>query len=87
MDALLSAFGRASNSIVQKALVVDDDKLAPNLVSVPKLDRMGYTITFKNGEGIVSDNDGTIIMRAPLSSKVLYANYLPKITLCWPVRL
>jgi hypothetical protein len=30
------------------------------------------TITFKNGEGIVSDNDGTIITRAPLSSKDLY---------------
>ena len=72
VDATLPAFGRASNGIVQKALVVDDDKLAQNLVSVPKLDRMGYTITFKNGEGIVSDNSGTIITRAPLSSKDLY---------------
>ncbi len=33
---------------------------------------MGYTITFKNGEGIVLDDDGTIITRALLSSKDLY---------------
>ena len=72
MGALLPAFGRASNGIVQNALVVDDDKLAQNLVSVPKLDRMRYTITFKNGEDIVSDDNGTIITRAPLSSKDLY---------------
>ena len=64
VGALLPAFGRASNGIVQQALVVDDDKLAENLVSVPTLDRMGYTITFKNGEGIVSDDTGTIIHHA-----------------------
>ncbi len=59
-------------ALVQKALVVDDDKLAQNLVSLPMLDRMGYTITFKNGKGIVSDDNGTIITRAPLSWKDLY---------------
>jgi hypothetical protein len=41
VGALLSAFRRASNGILQNAFVVDDDKLAQTLVSVPKLDRMG----------------------------------------------
>ena len=47
--ATLEAFGRASKGIVKKALVVSDKKLAKNLVSIPKLDRLGYTTTFCNG--------------------------------------
>ena len=57
VDSTLPAFGRASNDILQKALVVDDDKLSDNLVSVPKLDLMGYTITFKNGEASLSSRN------------------------------
>ena len=42
MGSTLPAFGRASNGIVQRAIVVDDDKLVQNLVSVPKLEAGPY---------------------------------------------
>ena len=51
---------------------MSDEKLTLNLVSIPKLDREGYTTTFKNGEGVVTDSDGNVVTRAPLSSKDLY---------------
>jgi hypothetical protein len=68
----LSAFGKASEGLVRNALVVDDKHLTKNLVSIAKLDRAGYTTTFCNGEGIVTDSKGKIVTRAPLSNHDLY---------------
>jgi hypothetical protein len=67
--AVLPSFGKASHGRLRKALVVSDEKLTLNLVSIPKLDREGYTTTFKNGEGVVTDSDGNVVTRALHSSK------------------
>ena len=44
--ATMPSFAKASNGVVQDALVVEDNRLAKNLVSIPKLDRAGYTTIF-----------------------------------------
>ena len=38
------------------------------LVPIPSLDLAGYTITFANGEGVVTDPHGNVIARAPLKN-------------------
>jgi hypothetical protein len=54
-DTVISTLGRASSGLVKNALVVGEKALAKNLVSIPSLDRAGYTTTFANGEGVVTD--------------------------------
>ena len=44
--ASMQSHAKASNGVMQDALVVDDEKLTKNLVSIPKLDRAGYTTIF-----------------------------------------
>ena len=39
--ATMPSFGKASNGVMEDAFVVEDNKLAKNLVSIPKLDRAG----------------------------------------------
>ncbi len=36
------------------------------------LDRLGYTITFRGGVGNVSDENGNVVTRAPLTKHDLY---------------
>ena len=57
---------------MKNALVVGEKALAKNLVSIPSLDRAGYTTTFANGEGVVTDPHGNVIARAPLQNSNLY---------------
>ena len=70
--ATLESLGRASKGIVKKALVISDKKLAKNLASIPKLDRLGYTTTFCNGKGVVTDRQGNIVTSAQLTDDDLY---------------
>ena len=70
--ATMPSFAKASNGVVQDALVVEDNRLAKNLVSIPKLDRAGYTTIFSNGRGVVTDPQGNVIADAPLSENDLY---------------
>ena len=70
--ASIHARGRSSSGILEDFLVIGGNKLAKNLVSIPKLDRMGYTITFRNGKGVVTNAQGNIITSAPLSKHDLY---------------
>ena len=71
-DTVISTLGRASSGLVKNALVVGEKALAKNLVSIPSLDRAGYTTTFANGEGVVTDPHGNVIARAPLQNSNLY---------------
>jgi hypothetical protein len=57
---------------VKNALVIDDEDLMENLISIPKLDRAGCTITFGGGMGTVTDRDGKVVTQAPLSNRDLY---------------
>jgi len=68
----MHSHGKSSNGILQDSLVVGEGQLTKNLVSIPKLDLMGYTITFRGGKGVVTGGLGNIITSAPLSSKGLY---------------
>jgi hypothetical protein len=68
----MSSFGRVSRGILKDSHVVSDKLLTENLVSIPKLDRAGYTTTFGNGEAVVTDRDGNVIARAPLQKSDLY---------------
>jgi hypothetical protein len=68
----MQSHAKASNGVMQDALVVDDEKLTKNLVSIPKLDRAGYTTIFSNGRGVVTDRQGNVIADAPLSDNDLY---------------
>ena len=70
--AVLPSHAKASNGVVQDALVCRDDELAKNLVSIPKLDRAGYTTIFSNGRGVVTDPQGNVVADAPLSHNDLY---------------
>ena len=45
--------------------------MVTNLVSVPELDKRGYTIIFQGGMGSVSKN-GKTILEAPLTKENLY---------------
>ena len=63
----MHSFGTSSNGILQRALVLGDDELEQNLVSIPQLDLRGLTVTFGGGVGVVSDANGNVITRAPLS--------------------
>ena len=65
--ASMHSHGRSSNGLLQNALVVEGNQLSKNLVSIPKLDRMGLTITFRGGKGVVTDAAGNIISTVPLS--------------------
>ena len=47
--ASIHARGRASSGILEDFLVIGGNKLAKNLISIPRLDCMGFTITFRNG--------------------------------------
>ena len=71
-DSTMPAFGRVSPGILTDSLVVSDNLLTKNLVSIPKLDRAGYTTIFGNGEAAVTDRDGNVIARAPLKHSDLY---------------
>ena len=53
-------------------MVCEDKLLSKNLVSVPTLDRMGFTITFQGGRGVVTDADGNHVTEAPLTNNNLY---------------
>jgi hypothetical protein len=46
-DTTIFSHGRSTNGLIRNALVVKDDKLSKNLVSIAMLDRLGYTITFR----------------------------------------
>jgi hypothetical protein len=70
--AVLPSHAKASNGVVQDALVCRDDELAKNLLSIPKLDRAGYTTIFSNGRGVVTDPQGNVVADAPLSHNDLY---------------
>ena len=70
--ASMQSHAKASNGVMQDALVVDDEKRTKNLVSIPKLDRAGYTTIFSNGRGVVTDRQGNVIADAPLSDNDLY---------------
>jgi hypothetical protein len=65
-DTVILTLGRDSSGLVKNALVDGKKVLAKNLVSIPSLDRVGYTTTFANGEGVVSFNcnNKKIIKRA-----------------------
>ena len=71
-DVTMHSFGQSSNGILDRALVLGDDELEQNLVSIPQLDLMGFTITFGGGVGVVSDANGNIITRTPLSKNNMY---------------
>lgn len=47
-------------------------ELNDNLISVGRLDELGYTITFGNGEAVVSEKDGEVVMTAQRRGR-LYA--------------
>ena len=70
--AMIPSFGKSSNGLVKNALVIDDNDLTENLISIPKLDRAGCTITFKGGMGTVTDKDGRVVTQAPLTNRNLY---------------
>ena len=51
-NSTISSFGRFNTGILKDSLVVPDKLFTENLVSIPKLDRAGYTTTFGNGETV-----------------------------------
>ena len=67
----IDTLGRADIGILQHSVVANSDDVVTNLVSVPELDRRGYTINFQGGMATVSKNK-KIIMKAPLTSDNLY---------------
>ena len=69
---MIPSFGKSSNGLVKNALVIDDADLTENLISIPKLDRAGCTITFSGGMGTVTDKDGRVVTQAPLTNHNLY---------------
>jgi len=83
--AVLPSHAKASNGVVQDALVCRDDELAKNLVSIPKLDRAGYTTIFSNGRGVVTDPQGNVVADAPLSHNDLY-EFDIRYVICSPLK-
>ena len=57
--------------ILHNSVVANSEDVVTNLVSVPELDKRGYTITFQGGKASVSKNK-KIILEAPLTSENLY---------------
>jgi hypothetical protein len=53
--------GRADVGILEESIVIDEDTLEMNLISVSKLDNKGYTVTFGNRQAKVFDPTGTLI--------------------------
>ena len=68
----MSAIGRANAGRSENNLDMGEKILTQNLVSIPKLDRAGLTTTFSKGWGIVTNDDGNVIARAPLKDNNLY---------------
>ena len=57
----ISTIGRADAGLCRKSLVVKDDDLVLSLISVSRLDRDGYYITFGGNKAVVTKNGKTLV--------------------------